>query len=93
MERLFDTHIIRKSRECAPLWTLSTPDEGGLSRPEKFLVPGVWESHPALRAYRGRGIFEQTVSAGGNVRILLGGVSFRARVFLDDALLAERYGA
>ena len=93
MERLFDTHVIRKSRACAPVWTLTTPDEGGLDRPEKVIVPGVWEAHPALRKYRGRGVYEQEITAGGNVRIWLGGVSFRARVYLDGALLAEHYGA
>ena len=93
MERLFDTHVIRKSRECAPVWTLTTPDAGGLAGPEKVIVPGVWESHPLLRRYRGRGVFEQKISAGGNVRLWLGGVSFRARVYLDGALLAEHYGA
>lgn len=93
MERLFDTHAIRRSRECAPLWTLTTPDEGGLARPEKVIVPGVWESHPALRAYRGRGVYEQRVTCGGNVRFWFGGVSFRARVFLDGEFLAEHYGA
>ena len=93
MERLFDTHVIRKSRECGPVWTLTTPDEVGLASPEKVIVPGVWESHPALRNYRGRGAYEQTVRAGGNVRISLGGVSFRAKVYLDGALLGEHYGA
>ena len=93
MERLFETHQIRRSRECAPLWTLTTLDEGGLPRPEKVVVPSVWESHPLLRRYRGRGVYEQTLRLGGHVRIALGGVSFRARVFLDGALLASHYGA
>ena len=56
-------------------------------------MPGVWESHPLLRRYRGRGVYEQTLRLGGHVRIALGGVSFRARVFLDGALLASHYGA
>lgn len=93
MERLFNTHIIRKTWECAPVWTLSTPDEGGLSRPEKVVVPGVWESMPALRNYRGRGIFEQKIVCGGHLRFLFGGVSFRAGVFLDGRLIGEHYGA
>ncbi|MBQ8136382.1 MAG: hypothetical protein IJ174_03020, partial [Clostridia bacterium] len=93
MERLFDTHVIRKSRPCASLWTLTTPDAGGLSAPEKVMVPGVWESHPALRNYRGRGVYEQTIRAGGNVRLCFGGVSFRAKVYLDGLLLGEHYGA
>ncbi len=93
MERAFRTHECRSSRPCAPLWTLTTLDEGGLSQPEKVLVPGVWETHPALRRYRGRGVYEQTVTAGGNVRIWLGGVSFGAKVYLDGRLLASHYGA
>ena len=93
MDRLFQTHEIRKSRTCDPLWTLTTPDEGGLSKPEKVTVPGIWESHPALRRYRGRGIYEQDIVCGGHVRFFFGGVSFRSRVYLDDILLAEHYGA
>ena len=93
MERLFNTHEIRKSRECAPVWTLTTLDAGGLTAPEKVIVPSVWESNPALRKYRGRGVYEQKLVAGGNVRLWLGGVSFRAKVYLDDVLLAEHYGA
>ena len=93
MERLFNTHEIRKSRECAPVWTLTTLDAGGLTAPEKVIVPSVWESNPALRKYRGRGVYEQKLVAGGNVRLWLGGVSFRAKVHLDDVLLAEHYGA
>ena len=93
MERLFYTHEIRKSRACAPLWTLTTLDAGGLEGPEKVAVPSVWESHPALRKYRGRGVYEQEIVCGGNVRLFFGGVSFKARVYLDDLLLAEHYGA
>ena len=93
MDRLFRTHSVRKSRECDPVWTLTTLDEGGLDRPEKVVVPGVWEVLPRLRRYRGRGVYEQKVFCGGNVRFWLGGVSFRAKVFLDGALLAEHYGA
>ncbi len=93
MERLFHTHVIRKSQTCGPMWTLTTLDPGGLPRPEKVLVPGVWESHPALRRYRGRGVYEQEIVCGGNVRFWFGGVSFRACVLLDGALLAEHYGA
>ena len=93
MTRMFQTHRIRKSREADPVWTLTTPDEGGLEQPEKTVVPGVWESHPRLRNYRGRGIYEQVIRCGGNVRFFFGGVSFRARVILDGCLLAEHYGA
>jgi beta-glucuronidase len=93
MDRLFTTHRVRLCREAAPLWTLRTPDEGGLDTPAQALVPGVWETLPRLRSYRGRGIFEQTLTCGGNVRFLFGGVSFRARVLLDGQELCRHYGA
>ncbi len=93
MIRMFQAHRIRKSREADPVWNFMAPDEGGLEQPEKTTVPGVWESHPLLHGYRGRGIYEQTVSCGGNVRLFFEGVSFRARVFLDDLLLTTHYGA
>ena len=93
MERLFDTHIVRGHRACEPVWTLTTLDEGGLDGPEKVIVPGVWESHPALRRYRGRGVYRQRVTLGGNIRLWLGGAGFQTRVYLDDVLIAEHYGA
>ena len=93
MERLFPTHEVRTVRECAPIWKLTTLDEGGLPSPEKVTVPLAWEAHPALRCYKGRGVYEQQIRCGGNVRIRLLGVSFRAKVFLDEELLCEHYGA
>lgn len=93
MQRLFPTHRVRPCREAAPLWTLATSDMGGLSAPTKTLVPGVWESLPALRNYRGRAVYEQQVDCGGNVRFCFGGVSFRAAVSLDGQELVRHYGA
>ena len=91
MQRLFPTHLIRKSESAAPLWTLSVLDRD--MPPMKALVPGAWEMIPALHNYRGRAAYEQTVFAGGNVRFVFGGVSFWAKVYLDGELLAEHYGA
>lgn len=93
MERLFETHHVRKGCDAAPLWTLTTLDEGGLSVPEKMIIPGVWESLPQLRNYHGRGVFEQQITCGGNIRLWFGGVSFRAQVTLDDSQIAAHYGA
>lgn len=93
MQRLFPTHRIRLCREAAPLWTLTTLDAGGLSAPMKALVPGVWESIPALHDYHGRAVYEQQIQCGGNVRLCFGGVSFRARVSLDGRELIQHYGA
>lgn len=93
MERMFTTHLLRKSREAAPLWEMATLDAGGLERAEKAMVPSVWESHPRLQRYRGRAVYEQRIECGGNVRLWFGGVSFHSKVWLDDALLCGHYGA
>ncbi len=93
MERLFVTHRVRSSREALPLWTMTTLDDGGLKEPTKVIVPGVWESLPELKRYRGRATFEQEIICGGNVRFWLGGVGFQARVWLDGQELVSHYGA
>ena len=93
MQRLFRTTHSRPQIELSPLWTLTTLDPGGLSVPMKTLVPGAWETIPALHNYRGRAVYEQKIVCKGNIRFVFGGVSFRAKVFLDDILLAEHYNA
>jgi beta-glucuronidase len=93
MQRLFRTTQSRPQIELSPLWTLTTLDPGGLSAPMKTLVPGAWETIPALHNYRGRAVYEQKIVCKGNIRFVFGGVSFRAKVFLDDILLAEHYNA
>ena len=75
------------------MWTLTTLDEKGLSAPMKVLVPGAWETIPALHNYRGRAVYEQKLSCDGNVRFVFGGVSFWAKVYLDDVLIGEHYNA
>ena len=91
MQRLFPTHLIRRTEAAAPIWTLNVLDKEMPSM--KTLVPGVWEMIPALHNYRGRAAYEQTICCGGNVRFVFGGVSFRAKVYLDGMLLTEHYGA
>lgn len=93
MERLFVTHRVRPCREALPLWTMTTLDDGGLKEPTKVIVPGVWESLPELKRYRGRATFEQEVICGGNVRFWMGGVGFQARIWLDGQELVSHYGA
>ena len=91
MQRLFPTHRIRPGVALSPMWTLTVLDKD--IPPMKALVPGVWETIPALHNYRGRAAYEQTVLCGGNVRFAFGGVSFRARVTLDGQEIAAHYGA
>ncbi|MBE5803648.1 MAG: beta-glucuronidase [Clostridiales bacterium] len=93
MDRIITTHHLRKVCEPTPVWTLTTLDAGGLNTPVSVLVPGVWESIPGLRNYRGRVVYEKQLNCGGTLRFVFGGVSFRAKVFLDDTLLTQHYGA
>lgn len=93
MERLITTHRLRKVCEPTPIWTLMTLDKGGLDAPAPAMVPGVWEAIPGLKNYRGRAVYEKKLNCGGTLRFVFGGVSFRARVYLDDTLLAQHYGA
>ena len=92
MDRCITTHRLRKTCEPSPVWTLTTPDEGGLPFPVQVTVPSTVESHPALKRYRGRAVYVKTLTCGGTLRFVFGGVGFRAKVYLDDALLAEHYG-
>ena len=93
MQRLFPEHHVRRQIELSPLWTLTTLDAGGLDHPVQTVVPGVWESIPGLRAYKGRAAYENTFEAGGTLRFVFGGVSFRARAYLDGREIAAHYGA
>ncbi len=72
MERLFSTHAIRSSREALPLWSMTPLDDGGLPAHEKVVVPSEWESHPLLKNYWGRAVFEQAFEGGGNLRFWFG---------------------
>ena len=93
MQRLFPEHHLRRHLELSPLWTLTTLDVGGLDHPVQTVVPCVWESIPGLRAYKGRAAYENTFEAGGTLRFVFGGVSFRAQVYLDGEQIAGHYGA
>ncbi|MBP3657666.1 MAG: beta-glucuronidase [Clostridia bacterium] len=93
MLRLFAEHHVRRELQLAPVWTMTTLDEGGLDAPVRVSVPSVWESIPGLRTYKGRAAYENRFVGGGTLRFVFGGVSFMAKVYLDGELLAEHYGA
>lgn len=93
MERLFATHTIRKSREALPVWQMTPLDGEQAGTWMKVIVPGIWESLPGMKNYRGRAVYEQQILCGGNLRFWFGGVSFRAKVYLDGRQLASHYGA
>ncbi len=95
MLRMFKTHSIRKQTELSScLWDFSTmPEDGSESVKMKALVPGCWETYPGLRGYRGKGCFERSFYASGNIRLEFKGVSHTAEVFLDGKKVASHYNA
>lgn len=91
MERLFQTHEIRKQEELSGLWDfypLEKPQEK-----KKVFVPGCVESCPGLENYRGTSVYEREVFLQGNVRLCLKGVSHTAKVYLDGVPVGEHYNA
>ncbi|MCM1026990.1 MAG: hypothetical protein NC432_11175 [Roseburia sp.] len=89
MERGFQTHTIRKTRELGGLWKLSVPGQSA----RQVCVPGCWENCPGLENYRGSAEYEKEFEGGGNLHFLFKGVSHTARVFLDGRQIAYHYNA
>ncbi|MFV0344520.1 MAG: glycoside hydrolase family 2 protein [Anaerocolumna sp.] len=92
MIRLFEQHKIRKENELEGLWNFTTADE---NHSYKLSVPGCWEQHPRLSAYRGKGIYTKIVSISepGAVRLEFKGVSHTADVYFDGVHIAHHYNA
>lgn len=89
MERGYQTHAIRKTKELGGLWKLSVP--GFPDR--QVCVPGCWENTPGLENYRGEAVYEKEFEGGGNLHFLFKGVSHTARVFLDEREITRHYNA
>ena len=51
MIRLFENHRIRNIKELEGLWDFRKED----GKQYKLPVPGCWEQHPDMLAYRGKG--------------------------------------
>ena len=51
MIRLFEQHRVRRQRELEGMWKFVREDGKEYELP----VPGVWEQHPELMNYRGKG--------------------------------------
>jgi len=91
MERLFQTHEIRKQQELCGLWNFY-PEECPQDQ-RKVIVPSCFETYPGLENYRGTGVYEYWTPMRGNLRLCLKGVSHTAKVYLDDALVGQHYNA
>lgn len=90
MLRLFNDHNIRKEIKINPIWNFYAD---GFEEITQMPVPSCWEAHPRLASYRGKAVYEQRVSFGGNARLVFKGVSHTASVWFDDVFLGSHYGA
>ena len=81
MHRLFSEHKVRPAWFLDGVWQLSA--DGGCY---SCIVPGIWESIPALAQYRGKAVMTRTFTLDHDSHLLLrfGGVSHTAKVYLDD---------
>ncbi len=90
MNRIFSEHERRTVTSLDGLWALTVD---GTEYP--LLVPGVWESIPALRTYRGTATFTRqvTIPQAGAYLLRFGGVSHTATVFWDEVQVGWHYNA
>ena len=93
MLRMFAEHKIRKTMSLDGIWQLTVKD--GSEARFAAIVPGIWETIPALARYRGRADYTRTftVDRDGSLLLRFGGVSHTADVELDGVALGHHYDA
>jgi len=91
MIRLFEQHRVRSQKELEGIWRFVREDGKEYDLP----VPGVWEQHPDLMNYRGKGTFYKKVYVpqATNLRLEFKGVSHTADVYFDEAFVVHHYNA
>ena len=92
VHRMFAEHRVRPVISLDGVWDLTVTDSGNCFH---VIVPGVWESVPALARYRGRGEFTRSfrLDRTGSILLRFGGVSHTAVVLLDGKELGTHYDA
>ncbi len=97
MERLFQTHMIRKQECLDGLWDFQVIDtfERPAAYQDHMAVPGCWETSLPYCRHRGFAAYRKQLhlSQGGNLRFVFKGVSHTCKVFLDSEELGEHYNA
>lgn len=101
MIRTFQDHVIRPVSSLDGLWEFRPEADkkvrGKMPRSysRQIEVPSAWESLPDLRDYRGTAWYRKTfeLSSDANVRIVFGGVSHTARVWIDGQEVGSHYDA
>lgn len=88
--RTFQTTTLRHQVELSgKYWNFSSP----VGDIKSMFVPSCWENSPGLERYRGTCVHETTFKMGGNLRFVFKGVSFWAKVYVDNTLIGEHYNA
>lgn len=91
MERLFETHRIRKTKELGGLWDFWTLKD--MEHPRKIVVPSCLETYPGLENYRGISTYQTTLWGGGNLHFIFKGISHTGTVYLDGKEIGYHYNA
>ena len=101
MLRTFTEHVVRPVDTLDGRWEFVTvADRKDKQRlPKRYSrtihVPSAWESLPGLEAYRGKAWFRRTFPVAEDlaVRIVFGGVSHTANVYVDGKKVGHHYDA
>lgn len=101
MLRTFVQHDARPVESLCGWWEMVTaPERTGRSKlPRRYSrlthVPGAWEQLPGLESYRGRAWLRTEIPGGGEqaVRLVFGGVSHTADVYVDGRHVGHHYDA
>lgn len=99
--RTFPEHRVRPVESLDGLWEFFPECDrafrGKLPRnyTRRIEVPSAWESLPDLKGYRGVAWYRKSFDLGekANLRLVFGGVSHTARVFLDGKEIGGHYDA
>ena len=91
MLRTFETHEVRSTRVLSSkLWQF-TPENSDKSMP--VFIPSCWETYPGYENYRGKAVYETTITGEGNVKLEFKGVSHHAEVFVNNVNVGSHYGS
>ncbi|MFW5870653.1 MAG: glycoside hydrolase family 2 protein [Candidatus Sumerlaeota bacterium] len=100
MLRTFDEHAIRRTLSLDGWWDFITEPErkDRTKLPKTYTrrvyTPLSWETLPGLENYRGKAWFRRTIEGhDGPVRLVFGGVSHTAKVFIDKKQVGFHYDA
>ena len=100
MIRCFDEHDVRPCDSLDGRWEFITDqDHTADGLPEQYArtvqVPGAWELIPGLENHRGRAWYRTVIHTdeGHHVRLVFGGVSHTATIYVDGEQVGEHYDA